>query len=210
VQSRVHAGQSRPSGECREAQPSCRGRVGVSPTHIPGGWVGSTASLYAKDAERRYDLADMFLSQIIAAGAGFLIAVLWFDLMFDVQVFRHRRAPEVPESVLDSIAAYYHRVTETASPMGRLVAIVMLSLLVALVVQTARGDVSAWVSVVSVAAALVGFGLGGMRVFRRAQRLGRRTDPADVRSKIARSILRDHLVCLAAMVTLLATQLVGA
>jgi hypothetical protein len=151
----------------------------------------------------------MLLSQIIPAGAGFLISVLWFDLMFDVQVLSHRRAPQVPESVLDSISAYYHRVTETASPMGRLVAVVMLTLLVSLIVQAARGDVSAWVSVVSIAAALVGFGLAGLRVFGRARRLGRRTDPASVRSEIARSILRDHLVCLAAMVTLLATQLVG-
>jgi hypothetical protein len=152
----------------------------------------------------------MLLSQIIAAGAGFLIAVLWFDLMFDVQVLRHRREPEVPESVLDSISAYYHRVTTTASPMGRLVGLVMLALLVALIVQAARGDAPAWTSVVSMPAALVGFGLAGLRVFGRARRLGRRTDPTAVRSTIARSILRDHIVCLAAMVTLLAAQLVGA
>jgi hypothetical protein len=89
----------------------------------------------------------MFLSQIIAAGAGFLISVLWFDLMFDVQVLAHRREPALPASVLDSISGYYHRVTETASPMGRLVATVMLTLLVALTVQAARSDVPASVSV---------------------------------------------------------------
>jgi hypothetical protein len=152
----------------------------------------------------------MLLSQIIAAGAGFLIAVLWFDLMFDVQVLRHRRAPDVPEMVLNSISAYYRRVTTTASPMGRLVGTVMLALLVALIVQAARADVSAWVSVVSIAAALVGFGLAGLRVLGRARRLGAKADSLTVQSTIARSILRDHLVCLAAMVTLLATQLVGA
>lgn len=152
----------------------------------------------------------MFLSHIIAAGTGFLIAVLWFDLMFDVQVLAHRREPALPASVLDSISAYYHRVTETASPMGRLVAIVMLTLLVALTVQAARSDVPAWVSVVSIAAALVGFGLAGLRVFRRARRLGRQADSLAVQSTIARSILRDHLVCLVAMLTLLVTQLVGA
>jgi hypothetical protein len=151
----------------------------------------------------------MLLSQIIAAGAGFLIAILWFDLMFDVQVLAHRREPAVPESVLDSISGYYHRVTETASPMGRLVASVMLTLLVALTVQAARGDVPSWVSVISIAAALVGFGLAGLRVFRRARRLGRQADSLAVQSTIARSILRDHLVCLAAMLTLLATQLVA-
>ena len=152
----------------------------------------------------------MLLSQAIASAAGFLIAVLWFDLMFDVQVLRYRRERDVPETVLDSISAYYHRVTTSASPMGRLVGMVMLALLLALVVQAVRGDAPAWVSVVSIAAALVGVGLAGFRVFRRARRLGSRTDPTDVRSEMARGILRDHLVCLASMVTLLAAQLVGA
>jgi hypothetical protein len=152
----------------------------------------------------------VLLPQTIAAAAGFLIAVLWFDLMFDVQVVRYRHEQGVPETVLDSISAYYHRVTTTASPMGRLVAMVMLALLIGLIVQAVRGDAPAWVSVVSIAAALVGVGLAGFRVFRRARRLGWRTDPADVRSQMARGILRDHLVCLASMVTVLAAQLIGA
>jgi uncharacterized BrkB/YihY/UPF0761 family membrane protein len=151
----------------------------------------------------------VFLPRTIAAAAGFLIAVLWFDLMFDVQVLRYRREQDVPETVLDSISAYYRRVTTTASPMGRLVVVVMLALLFALIVQAVRGDAPTWVSVVSIAAGLVGVGLAGFRVFRRARRLGWRTDPADVRSEMARGILRDHLICLASMVTLLTVQLVG-
>ena len=40
-----------------------------------------------------------------AAGAGFLLAVLWFDLMFDVQT---RKYPDeaLPAEVLASISAY--------------------------------------------------------------------------------------------------------
>ena len=41
-----------------------------------------------------------------AAGSGFLLAVLWFDLMFDVQVRGHRGGT-VPGPVRESIAAYY-------------------------------------------------------------------------------------------------------
>ncbi len=67
--------------------------------------------------------------------------------MFDVQVWRHRRSPEVPETVLDSISAYYRRVTTTASPMGRLVGLTMLVLLIALMVQAIWGDEPLWVSV---------------------------------------------------------------
>lgn len=146
----------------------------------------------------------------ITAAAGFLICVLWFDLMFDVQVWRHRAAPQVPEEVLDSISAYYQRVTTTASPMGRLVAVVMLILLGALVVQAAREDAEVWVSAVSFAGALTGIGLAVGRVFGRARRLGARTDDVAVRSDLARSIFRDHLVCLAGMVTVLTVQLMAA
>jgi uncharacterized BrkB/YihY/UPF0761 family membrane protein len=161
----------------------------------------------------RWELAIIgivLLLQAIAAAAGFLIAVLWFDLMFDAQVLRYRRERGVPETVLDSISAYYHRVTTTASPMGRLVGMVMLALLIALIVRAARGDAPTSVNIVSIAAALVSVGLAGLRVFRRARRLGWRTDSPDVRSEMARGILRDHLICLASMVTLLAAQLIGA
>jgi hypothetical protein len=61
-----------------------------------------------------------------AAGAGFLLAVLWFDLMFDVQTRKH--TGDLPPEVLASISAYYRRVTTEAYPMNRLVALVMVPL----------------------------------------------------------------------------------
>ena len=61
------------------------------------------------------------LTAFVTAGAGFLLAVLWFDLMFDVQALPHR-GHELPEHTLASIAGYYRRVTTTARPMNRLVA----------------------------------------------------------------------------------------
>ena len=149
------------------------------------------------------------MAEIITAGAGFLVAVLWFDLMFDVQVLGHRGAAEVPEQVLDSISAYYRRVTTTASPMGRLVGLVMVVLLAALVVQAASGDASAVVSAISLPAAVLAIGLALLRVFGRARRLGARSDPPAVRSGLARSICRDHLICLAAMAAVLAVQIGG-
>jgi hypothetical protein len=150
------------------------------------------------------------MTQTITAAAGFLIAVLWFDLMFDVQVLPHRRAPQVPEDVLDSISAYYRRVTTTASPMGRLVAVAMLVLLAALVTQAVRGDVAPWVSAASLVAAALAIGLAAARVVPAAQRLGSRVDPLAVRSGLARRICRDHVVCLAGMVVVLAVQLAAA
>ena len=146
---------------------------------------------------------------IITAAAGFLIAVLWFDLMFDVQALRHRRSPALPEDVLDSISRYYRRVTTTASPMGRLVAVVMLALLAALVMQAVRGDAPVWVSAISLPAAGLAIGLAMFHAFGAARRLGARSDSAEDQSRLALSILRDHVICLLAMAGLLATQLVG-
>jgi hypothetical protein len=143
----------------------------------------------------------------VVAGAGFLLAVLWIDLIFDVQVLRHRGRGDLPEPVLASIAGYYRRATTDSQPMGRLVAAVMLATLAALVLQAVAGDVAGWVTVVSLAAALTGVGLAGARVVRRAVRLGGRGDPPADQSRLARSILQDHLVCLAAMATLLVVQL---
>ncbi|TMF10854.1 MAG: hypothetical protein E6I38_04870, partial [Chloroflexi bacterium] len=102
--------------------------------------------------------------------------------MFDVQVWRDRRSPQVTEEALDSIGRYYRRVTTTASPMGRLVGLTMAVLLVALVVQAIWGDEPLWVSVVSIPAALLGIGLAAARIFGKAQRLGTRRDPLAVQS----------------------------
>ena len=74
-----------------------------------------------------------------AAGAGFLLAVLWFDLMFDVQTRKHA-GDVLPPEVLTSISAYYRRVTTEAYPMNRLIALVMLLTLAAICVEIAQGE----------------------------------------------------------------------
>jgi hypothetical protein len=142
----------------------------------------------------------------VAAGAGFLLAVLWFDLMFDVQARRHGdRDPS--EAALDSISAYYARVTTTARPMNRLVATVMLGTLAALVLQLVRGDEPRWVASVSLLLAGAAIALAGTRTFPNAVRLGARADPVERRSALARSILHDHVMCLGAIATVLVLQL---
>jgi hypothetical protein len=145
----------------------------------------------------------------ITAAAGFLIAVLWFDLMFDVQVVPHRHEAQVPSHVTDSIATYYQRVTTDASPMGRLIALVMVCLLALLVWQSARGGTPGWVSVVSLLAAVAAIGLAIGKVVPAAVRLGSQHDSQPTQSALARTIFRDHVVFLGLMVTVLVVQLVG-
>jgi hypothetical protein len=147
------------------------------------------------------------VTAFVTGGAGFLLAVLWFDLMFDLQALEHRGTAELPERVLASVAGYYRRVTTEARSMSRLVAIVMVATLVAVAVQLARGAAPVWVSVASLALAGSAIGVAAGSTVRRAVRLGARRDGAQVESRLARSILRDHLLCAAAIAVLIAIQL---
>jgi hypothetical protein len=143
----------------------------------------------------------------IACG-GFLLAVLWFDLMFDVQVSRHRTG-DLPEPVLASIAGYYRRVTTDAQPMTWAVAVVMLIGVAAVVRQCFVTSVPAWASFGSLLLGAVASGLALARVVPNAMRLGSRSDSIAEQSALARRIYRDHLLCLAAIAGFLALQLAG-
>jgi len=139
----------------------------------------------------------------VTAGAGFLLAVLWFDLMFDVQVLR----ADGREEGVASITAYYRRVTLEAHPMNRLVALVMLGTLAALVAQVADGDEPRWASIASLALTIGACGLAMGHTFRTGARLGTGRGTPDEQRRLAGLMLRDHLVCLAAIVSVLVLQL---
>ena len=146
------------------------------------------------------------MTSFIAAGAGFLLAVLWFDLMFDIQIARHRMA-SVPEEVVASIAGYYRRVTTTARPMNRLVAAVMLATLGTIIAQIARGDRPHWVGWVSLPLAAGPIVLAGLHTVPSAVRLGGRTDSFSDQVALARAIWRDHVLCATGILALLVIQL---
>ena len=142
---------------------------------------------------------------VAVAGAGFLLAVVWFDLMFDVQAARQPPG-DLPEPVLASIAGYYRRVTTVARPMNRLVATAMVATLAGLVGELVRHCVPAWVAWSSLALVGAAVALAGARTVRNAARLGGRGDDVGRQSALARAILRDHIVCLACVFTVLVLQ----
>ena len=146
------------------------------------------------------------MEAFVAAGAGFLLAVLWFDLMHDVQVRGHHER-ELPEPVLASIAGYYARVTTGARPMNRLVALAMLGTVAAIVVEIVGGLDPIWMPWASLVVAAVPIGLAGKRTVPSAVRLGTRQDDIAGQSRAARSILRDHIFCFACITVLLVLQL---
>ena len=149
------------------------------------------------------------MSSLPAVCGGFLLAVLWFDLMFDVQVLRHRGA-DLPEEVLASIAAYYRRVTTEARPMSRAVSLVMLVAVLGVVGQLRSGAIPLRTSLASLLLCAVPIGLALSRILPTAVRLGARRDPPAAQSAMARAICRDHLLCLACIAAFVALQLVAA
>jgi hypothetical protein len=137
---------------------------------------------------------------LLSACSGFLLAVLWMDLLFDVQVLAHRNADGgLPESVLASIAGYYRHAVTRSRPMSRLIAVVMVTLLGALGFRVVRGHNPGWLVVVSVVLAGVPILLALTRTVPNAAQLGERSGSPTDQTRLARSIWRDHLLCAGCM-----------
>jgi hypothetical protein len=141
---------------------------------------------------------------LLPACSGFLLAVLWMDLIFDSQTRASGRGVEqLPEPALASIAGYYHRATTTSQPMGRLIAVVMVVLLSALVAEAFVGARPGWLLGVSGVLAGGPVVLALIRTVPNAVRLGRRIDTLAGQTRLARAIYRDHLVCALSMLAFL-------
>ena len=121
------------------------------------------------------------------------------DLIFDSQVLRHRGPDELPEPVLASIAGYYHRATTTSRPMSYVIALVMVILLGALGFRWVIGVDAVWLLAASTVLAGVPILLATIRTVPNAVRLGSRTTGPAEQTRLARSICRDHLLCLTFM-----------
>ncbi len=145
------------------------------------------------------------MEAFVTAGAGFLLAVLWFDLMFDVQV-----RGTVTDEAIASISAYYRRVTTDARPMNRFVAVAMLATVIAIVAELTTDRVAAWVGWVSLGLAVVAMSTAALRTVPRAVRLGANLDPADEQARMARRILHEHVLCFLSIGALIAVQLTHA
>jgi hypothetical protein len=151
------------------------------------------------------------VNALLAAGGGFLLAVLWMDLLFDAQVLRHRgKEGALPEEVLASIAGYYRRVTTQARPMSHLVGLVMALTAGGATLELVRGARPRLLALASLVLCAGPAALAVLRVLPNAVRLGARSDPPEGQSALARAICRDHLLCLAAMALFLGLQLAAA
>lgn len=148
------------------------------------------------------------MTAVSTMAGGFLAAVLWFDLMFDVQVLGQPAGP-LAEPILGSIATYYQRVVIDASPMGRLVSVGMLVGWVSVALQLRRRELRGllgWATAVALFAPTL---LAGIRIVPSAARLASRADSIELQSELARAICWDHLFCLGSIILFLTLELVS-
>jgi hypothetical protein len=145
-----------------------------------------------------------------AACGGFLMAVLWMDLIFDSQVLRYRGVDELPETVLASIGDYYRRATTTSRPMSYLIAVVMAILLGTLTFRAISGDAPGWLLASSTVLAGLPILLALTRTLPNAVALGKRAGTPAEQSRLGRAIFRDHVLCLASMSAFLVLWIVAA
>lgn len=149
------------------------------------------------------------MEAIAASGAGFLVAVLWFDLMFDVQARRSGDA-DLPEPVLASIAGYYRRVTTDARPMNLLVGTAMGVTLVSTIIEIAADEAEPWAAWASLVLVVIAIAVATTRTVPSAVRLGSRADTTTEQSRLARAILRQHQVILVLMASTVGLQVASA
>ena len=147
------------------------------------------------------------MSQALIGTAGFLAAVLWMDLMFDVEAMGHDGT--LPDQVLDFIAAYYHHVTTAAAPMGNLISLVMLLAVLGAVLQLSQSVLPLWLRAAALVTVLVPTVLALTYIVPAAVRLGARADTLEVQSDLARAILSGHVVCLASILVFLTLQILA-
>jgi hypothetical protein len=134
---------------------------------------------------------------------GFMIAVLYIDLVFDISALPYRRSRAVlPDDVLAPIASYYRYITRNPY----LLMFVMLTTTVSIVAEIMYDLVPPWVGYSSLF--LIGFAMTAatVKVIPTAQRLASGKEAVDSQTRMVHSIFPYHIVLLVSILLLAAVQ----
>ena len=145
----------------------------------------------------------MFITIFVCIG--FMLAILYIDLMFDVMSVPHRRSgATLPREVLDPITHYYGRVTRNPYVLM----FVMLTTTIFLVLQIVYGLTPRWAAYGSLAAMGLAMVAGIVKVIPAARRLASGKDPAEVRTRLIHGVFTAHVLLLVCILVLAVIQLV--
>lgn len=135
---------------------------------------------------------------------GFMLAVLYIDLAFDMTALPHRRSGSpLPADVLAAISSYYRVITRNPY----LLMFVMLTATVCIVAQIVWAQVPRWAGLTSLLMIGLTMVLAVAKVIPTAQRLATGKDPVDEQTRMAHSILPFHIVLLVCILSLAGVQL---
>jgi hypothetical protein len=138
---------------------------------------------------------------------GFMIAVLYIDLVFDISALPHRHTREsLPEAVLDPIATYYRYITRNPY----LLMFVILTAATCIVLEIAYDLTPRWIGYASLL--LIGLCMltAALKVIPIAQRLSSGRDTRELRSRMVHSMLPFHLGLLFSTILLAVIQFIAA
>lgn len=134
---------------------------------------------------------------------GFMIAVLYMDLVFDTSAVPHRRAEgPLPAHVLEPIAMYYRYITRNPY----LLMFVMLTTLASIVAQIVYGLVPRWAGYASLFLILFAMVVGTLKVIPTAQRLAAANEPIEQQTRMVHSMFPSHILLLISILALAAVQ----
>jgi hypothetical protein len=135
---------------------------------------------------------------------GFMIAILYIDLQFDILALPHRRAGgPAPSGVLGQIATYYGVITKNPY----LLMFVMMTALLCIIAEIVYALVPRWAGYSSLVFMLLAMLGGIVRVIPTAQRLATDTDTIDERTRMVHSMFPSHIFLLIMILSLAAVQL---
>ncbi len=134
---------------------------------------------------------------------GFMLAVLYIDLMFDVMAVPHRRTGKtLPKEVLDPITRYYGRITQNPYVLM----FVMLTTTICLVMEIVYDLAPRWAAYSSLVLMGLAVVAGTAKVIPTAQRLASGKDPEDRQTGLIHSMFPSHVFLLICILLLTAIQ----
>ncbi len=134
---------------------------------------------------------------------GFMIAVLYMDLVFDISALPHRRDKgPLPPEILDPITIYYRYITRNPY----LLMFVMLTTLVSIIVQIVYATVPRWTGYTALFCILFAMVGGTAKVIPTAQRLATGKDTVEERSRMIHSMFPFHILLLISILALAAVE----
>ncbi len=137
---------------------------------------------------------------------GFMFAVLYIDMVFDVSARGHRHTGKpLPPDVLEPIVTYYRYITK--NPF--LLIGILTTALASIIAEIRYALVPAWAGYASLALILLTMLTGVLKIIPQAQRLAAGKDSIEQQTTLVHGLLPFHTVMMVNVFLLIAVQLMA-